>query len=292
MCVVGKLTTRTGRELAYEVFGDRAGPAVISLHGTPGSRVGPHPRPSRLYPQGIRLIAYDRPGYGESDRAEGRTVADAAADVEDLADALGIARFAVVGRSGGAPHALACAALLPRRVTRVAALASCAPRDLMGDQWYAGMAQENADWYQMAERGLEAYTAYVAEEMERRRADPESVLPHNHSDLPQQDRPRAMDHGVRSKLVDTFAEALKNGVHGWIDDNLALVNHWGFALPRDSGNVLLWHGMQDTLSPLAHFRFLRERMPEATCRLVEGTAHLSALEAYPKLLSWLIEKPG
>ncbi|MEV5498836.1 alpha/beta fold hydrolase [Nonomuraea fuscirosea] len=98
------------------------GSPVFYLHGTPGSRVGPLPKHGLLYRLGIRLITYDRPGYGDSDRQVGRQVGDVASDVATIADRLGLDRFAVVGRSGGGPHALACAALLGDRVTRAAVL--------------------------------------------------------------------------------------------------------------------------------------------------------------------------
>src|SRR5690349_8160356 len=106
----GTITTRDGRTLAYREHGESDAPAIFHLHGTPGSRFTRHPDPS-VY-EGLRVVAYDRPGYGRSDAQTGRSVASAAADVEDLADTLGLERFAVMGVSGGGPHALACAALL------------------------------------------------------------------------------------------------------------------------------------------------------------------------------------
>src|SRR4051794_39170038 len=96
------------RVLAVEVSGALDGVPVFLLHGTPGSRSGPRPRTSVLYRQGVRLISYDRPGYGGSTRMQNRRVVDAAADVDAIADRMGVDRFAVVGRSGGGPHALAC----------------------------------------------------------------------------------------------------------------------------------------------------------------------------------------
>ena len=123
------IETRDGRTLAFDVSGACDGWPVFLFHGTPGSRLGPNPRASLLYRLGIRLITYDRPGYGGSTRHEGRSVADVTADVEAIANALGLEMFSVVGRSGGGPHALACAALLSERVRRTAALVSVAPAD-------------------------------------------------------------------------------------------------------------------------------------------------------------------
>src|SRR5260370_37285137 len=101
------------RRLACEEYGEPDGDPVFFLHGTPGSRLGPRPRAIVLYQLGVRLIAFDRPGYGQSDPQPGRTVADVASDVSAIADYLELDHFAVIGRSGADPHALACAARLP-----------------------------------------------------------------------------------------------------------------------------------------------------------------------------------
>ena len=142
-----------GRRLAVKTLGDPAGRPVFLLHGTPGTLHGPLPRGIFLYRLGIRLISYTRPGYPESDRLPGRTVADAATDVEAIADQLHIDRFSVIGRSGGAPHALACAASksLDGRLMCTAALSSLAPSDAHGEDfdWFEGMARSNIDAYRM-----------------------------------------------------------------------------------------------------------------------------------------------
>lgn len=126
---------------------------MFLLHGTPGSRLGPAPRPSVLYRMGIRLITFDRPGYGGSDRSLGRTVSAAADDVRLIADALGIGRFGVVGRSGGAPHALACAALIPERIARAGSLVGLAPPDAADLDWFDGMTEANVLAYVNAAAG-------------------------------------------------------------------------------------------------------------------------------------------
>src|SRR5262245_10458430 len=145
--VEGALTTfmrsRDGRTLAVEERGVPDGNPIFLLHGTPGSRLGPSPRAGVLWRLGVRLISYDRPGYGLSARRFGRRVADVASDVGDVADALGVDTFAVIGRSGGASHALACAALLPERTTRVAALVPLAPPSAEGLDWFEGMTSSN-----------------------------------------------------------------------------------------------------------------------------------------------------
>src|SRR5688500_17491209 len=100
-----------GRRLAWEIYGNKSGRPVFLLHGSPASRLGPRPSERTLRDEDICLITFDRSGYGRSDPDPGRTIAKVAGDVKAIADSLGLHRFSVVGRSGGGPHALACAAL-------------------------------------------------------------------------------------------------------------------------------------------------------------------------------------
>jgi pimeloyl-ACP methyl ester carboxylesterase len=139
-----------GRRVAVQMSGSPSGHPVFLMHGTPGSRIGPIPRSMVLHGLGVRLITFDRPGYGESDRQQFRQVADVVSDVEAIADALEIDRFAVLGRSGGGPHALACAALLPDRVTRAGILVSLAPWAADGLDWFAGMSDSNIEEFTWA----------------------------------------------------------------------------------------------------------------------------------------------
>ena len=134
-----------GRTLAVLEAGDESGHAVVAIHGTPASGVLWRGLVEDAEARGIRLLGYDRPGYGASDPHRGRTVADAAGDVAAIADALGIDRFAVEGGSGGGPHTLACAALLPDRVVAAASLAGVAPYPADGLDWLDGMGQDNLD---------------------------------------------------------------------------------------------------------------------------------------------------
>lgn len=157
----GNVQVVGGRNLAVSVFGELARTPVFYLHGTPGSRVGPRPTNQQLEDVDVCLITYDRPGYGRSGRLASRTVADAAKDVEAIADFLGLKRFAVLGRSGGGPHALACAALLPDRVTSAATLVSLAPRQARGLNWFEGMAESNVHAYTVAAEDPEKLEAFL-----------------------------------------------------------------------------------------------------------------------------------
>ncbi|MFI6931713.1 alpha/beta fold hydrolase [Streptomyces sp. NPDC050287] len=283
-----QVCTADGRRLRVEVSGDPRGRPVFLLHGMPGSRVGPKPRSMFLHQRGARLISYDRPGYGGSDRMPGRRVVDVVKDVADVADALDLDRFAVAGRSGGAPHALACAALLPDRVTRAAALVSWAPRDAEGLDWYAGMAPSNVSELSTAATDPERFAARLIPRSAAIRSDPARLLEELRGDLTADDRLIVSDNTIRSMLLRNYREALRTSPYGWIDDALALTGAWGFDPARIEVPVLLWHGKRDVFSPAAHATWLADRIPRATAVLEPTAAHFAALRALPAVLDWLL----
>jgi pimeloyl-ACP methyl ester carboxylesterase len=271
---VEHVRTGDGRSLRVVSDGDPDGVPVLTHHGTPGagSLYRPHAESARGL--GIRLLGYDRPGYGDSSPAPGRTIASCAADVETIADALGLERLAISGISGGGPHALACGALLGDRVVGVAALASIAPAHADGLDWTAGMGAENVAELDAAARGREALAPLV----DAMRAEMLAVEPENLGDTIRT-LLAPVDAAV---LTGEFAEslyrsvhhALRDGAEGWVEDDLAFAADWGFEVSTIEVPVLLWHGDQDEEVPLAHARWLAERIPGASLEIVEGAGHL------------------
>jgi pimeloyl-ACP methyl ester carboxylesterase len=207
-----------------------------------------------LHGLGVRLITFDRPGYGESDRQQFRQVADVVPDVEAIADALEIDQFAVLGRSGGSPHALACAALLPDRVTRAGILMSLAPWAADGLDWFAGMSDSNADEFRQASTEPEELTAVLVRIAAETKVSPASHVTHLGPGLPESDQRMLGDACLRELLVQNFAEALRDSADGWIDDSLAFCSPWGFEPADIKVPVLVWHGQDDVFSPVAHSR--------------------------------------
>ncbi|MFD8645491.1 alpha/beta fold hydrolase [Streptomyces zaomyceticus] len=284
--------TDDGRVLVAEEWGNPSGAPVVLFHGTPGTRLGTLlPGLAEQHP-GFRFLAYDRPGYGESRRAPDRRVADAARDAAAVADAFGVERFAVVGRSGGGPHALACAALLPDRVRAAAVLVGLAPPDAAGLDWHAGMTPFNVREYGLARAhldgrdpgGLERDLAARAVGIRR---DPVRLLDDLRAELSPHDLPVVDDPRVREALLRTYQEALRVSHHGWLDDCLAFVRPWGFEVSSITSPVLLWHGLDDAFSPVAHTRWLAGRIPGADPVLVPEAGHFAAQLALPDVLRWM-----
>ena len=263
-----------GRTLSVAEAGDPEGHGVFALHGTPGSRLFWHEAVEDAEKRGIRIVAYDRPGYGGSDPAPGRTVADAADDIAAIADALGIDRYAVYGGSGGGPHALANA-VLPDRVVAVAALASVAPWRADGLDWLDAMGQDNLDEFGAAIEGEEPLRRYLDEQREAMLGgSPEAIAETLESLLCPPDR-ACLTGELARYFHDQIAEALRRGVDGWVEDDFVFVKPWGFELDEISVPVQVWHGAQDQFVPVAHGRWLAERIPGAEEHVYAEDGHLT-----------------
>jgi pimeloyl-ACP methyl ester carboxylesterase len=252
--------------------------AVFWHHGTPN--IGAPPVP--LFPAadrlGIRWVSYDRPGYGGSTPRPGRDVASAAADTAAVADALGIGDFAVMGHSGGAPHALACGALLPERVLGVVSAAGLAPFGAEGLDWFADMVPSCAASLRAAAQGREAKERYE----EHAEYDPQMFTPADHATL----------EGEWSWLLDVVRPALAAGPAALIDDDLAYVAPWGFDPAQLRPPVLLVHGGRDRVVPSSHSQWLARRCPPAQLRLYPDDGHVSVLGASVAALEWLRDRAG
>lgn len=260
----------TAEGSAAEVF------TVLWHHGSPQTGAPLGPLVSAAAERGIRLLSYGRPSYGGSSPRPGRNVASAASDVAQIADELGIARFAVMGASGGGPHALACAALLPDRVTGVACLAGLAPFDADGIDWFGGMASDGAS-LRAAAAGRHARE--LREETEE--FDSESFTERDYAALA----------GSWASLGADVGLAAAAGADGLIDDDLAFVAPWGFAVTEITAPVLLVHGGQDRVVPPAHGEWLLHHCPRSELWFRADDGHISILDACPPAMDWLRAHP-
>jgi pimeloyl-ACP methyl ester carboxylesterase len=280
-----------GRALGVVEAGDLGGPAVFALHGTPGSRLLWRGLVEDAEARGIRLVGYDRPGYGGSDPHPGRRVADAAGDVTAIADALGLDRLAVEGGSGGGPHALACAALLPERVVATACLAGVAPYPADGLDWLEGMGQDNLDEFAATLEGRGPLERYLREQADAMlAAEPEALADTLRSLLSPPDA-AILTGEVAEFLYEATRIGIGERLDGWIDDDFVFLEPWGFELDDIRTPVQLWHGAQDRFVPLAHGQWLAERIPGVEAHLSEQDGHLTIqLERIGEVHAWLLER--
>lgn len=250
--------------------GDLSGVPVVLLHGTPGCRLDHHPNEEMVRSLGVRLVTYDRPGYGGSERHRGRRVVECASDVLAIADALGLRRFAAWGVSGGGPHALAVGARLPDRVSRVLCTGGVAPYDALGDAWFSGMDLQNVREFHWAAAGEDRLAEELRKEDHRLRQavleDPGRILD-SFASLAEADR-RVLARPDFSDVIRrvTF-EQTRNGVWGWVDDDLAFTLPWGFDPASIVVPARIEYGMADVLVPPSHGAWLAGRMPGAEVRV-------------------------
>ena len=280
-----------GRTLAVLEAGAEDGPAVFACHGTPGSALLWRGAVEDVESRGMRLISYDRPGYGGSDPQPGRNVAAAAGDIAAIADTLGIERFAVEGGSGGGPHALACGALLSDRVVGVGCLAGVAPYPAEGLDWLEGMGQGNLDEFGAALDGREALEPFLQEQADAiLAAEPEELVDALRSLLSPVDV-AALTGEFAEYLVDATHRAIGESLEGWMEDDFAFVAPWGFELADIRVAVQLCQGGQDRMVPMAHGRWLAERIPGVEPFLSEEDGHLTIqLGRIGDVHAWLLER--
>jgi pimeloyl-ACP methyl ester carboxylesterase len=280
-----------GRTLTVHEGGDPQGVPVLVHSGTPGSSLLYEPHLRDAEERGIRLVSYDRPGYGGSSRHEGRAISDCAGDVAAVCGALGIDRFCVWGISGGGPHALATAALLPERVAAAASLASVAPFDGEGLDFLAGMGEQNVVEFNAILEGAQAHRAALERDREELLAvSPDQLVQTWRTLLGPADREVAS-----GRLADYLLRCIRAGIErsldGWFDDDVAFVRPWGFELDSIRVPVLLWQGEQDKFVPFGHGVWLSEHIPGVEAHLSPEDGHLTLGERrVAGVHAWLLER--
>jgi len=256
--------------------------------GTPCAGIPYEPLVAEAVGRGLRFVTYSRPGYAGSTRREGRTVADCRDDVVAIAVALSLDRLHVVGWSGGGPHALACAALLPDLVASTATLAGVAPWGAAGLDWLEGMAEENVDEFGAALEGHDALEAFLAPILDDVRGRTGANVAEALGGLVTDVDRAALTGALADYLAALNGEAVANGPWGWLDDDLAFTRDWGFALDDVATAVSVWQGRQDAMVPYAHGEWLARHVPGALPMLFEDEGHISLVRRFGDVVGDLV----
>ncbi len=283
----GHVRLPDGRRLDFRVSGPAGGLPLVFHHGTPGAMTPLRALERAARARGLRLVTTSRPGYGDSTRQPGRSVVDVAADTEAVLAAIGAERCLVAGWSGGGPHALACGARLSAAAA-VLVIAGVAPYDAAGLDWMSGMGEENVVEFSATVQGEAVLRSYLRHEGQQLKditaADIVSSL---QTVLPDVDR-AVLTGEFGEDIAASFREAVRVSVDGWLDDDLAFANLWGFSLDEISVPTMIWQGSDDLMVPFSHGQWLAARLPAARVHLEDGEGHLSVgLGALDRMLDEL-----
>jgi pimeloyl-ACP methyl ester carboxylesterase len=283
-----------GRSLDVLTFGPDDGFPLVFHNGTPGGLVAFGPMIDEASAHGLRTVMYARPGYDASTPLPGRRVVDAAGDVGAILDELGAASFVTIGWSGGGPHALACAAQLPGRCLAAATMSGVAPHGAAGLDWLAGMGPENIEEFGAAAAGEPALSLYLADAAAGLAQISGSEVAAELGGLLDDADKAAITGEFADYLAASFRDALRSGVAGWRDDDIAFVADWGF--PVEAGfaaPVAIWQGDQDRMVPAAHGEWLAKHVPGARPHMLGGEGHLTlAAQLFGAVLDDLLDLAG
>jgi pimeloyl-ACP methyl ester carboxylesterase len=277
-----------GRRLDFKVSGPIDGVPLIFHHGTPGAATPIRALERAAHNRGLRFATFSRPGYGSSSRLRGRRVVDVVPDTAAVLSAIEADRCLVAGWSGGGPHALACGARLGSAAGTLV-ISGVAPYDLADLDWMAGMGDDNVAEFGAALLGEPTLRPFLEEVRGHLKdADSAGIVAALDSLLPDIDKAALTDE-FGEDTAASFAEGLRHGVDGWVDDDLAFTEPWGFNFDEISGPVMIWQGSLDLMVPFAHGEALASGIAGASVHLEDGEGHLSiGLGALDRMLDELV----
>jgi pimeloyl-ACP methyl ester carboxylesterase len=282
-----RTTLPDGRQMWWRIWGDPDGRPLLRLQGTPGSRLSIPPLHEEWANRRLRVIMADRPGFGLSTRLPGRSVLDVADDYAVLLDELQLESVAVLGISGGAPHALAFARRHPDRVRALSVVAGVAP---VRDDDVARLPKANATSYELAKLGWAALNEFTAREREVMLADPVAGLRASMVDAPPDDQRIMSEPAWQESHRIGVREALRQGAEGWTDEVMAVLSPWGFEPEQVQPHVTWWAGEADINCPIAAVRRYVARLPSAELHVWEGAGHLRQYLRANEFLSDLLRR--
>jgi pimeloyl-ACP methyl ester carboxylesterase len=296
-----------GRVVEILTDGPADGLPLVLHEGTPVGLSLYRPTVEAAAVRGLRVVLIARPGYEGSTPRPGRRVADVTGDVAEVLDRLGAETFLAAGWSGGGPHALACAALLPGRCLAAASIAGVAPYGMPDLDFMAGMGAENVEEFSAAVKGEQALTDFLQAAAAGMKDVTGAQVAAALGDLVSGADKAALTGEYADRMASALRAALKEGIAGWRDDDLAFTSGWGFSLGWDSklgvetllgpenppAPVAIWQGGQDRMVPFAHGQWLAAHITRARAHLLPGEGHLTlTVTSMDRILDDLLDLAG
>jgi pimeloyl-ACP methyl ester carboxylesterase len=287
MLAEGTIERPDGGVLAWATWGDPEGRPLLLCHGTPGSRLARSADPELYRRVGAHVVTFDRPGYGRSSVRRNRNVLSVGDDAVAVADGLGWERFAVLGVSGGGPHALAVAHRAPERATAVGLAVSMAPPEMVDPDDLIALNREGRR--RALEEGQASLEEFLAEPAVAFASDPGAMLDAAMADAPAVDLEMLTRPEIRAVVLESVREAFANGPEGWFDDAWALLTPWGFELREVTAPVRMWCGELDRNVPARSVERMAAELEVDSFETIPGAGHLGWIAHEERILRALVD---
>lgn len=283
----GTVERPDGRTVAWSTWGSATGRPLLQLHGTPGSRLARSPDRELYERLNAQVLTFDRPGYGRSTVQRDRTILSVADDAVAVANALGWERFAVLGISGGGPHALALGVRAPERILALGLAVGTPPAELENPDDLIAFNREARR--RAIEEGRASLEEFLAEPAAQAASDPAGLLDAAMADAPPVDQEMLARPEVREMLAESLREGFSNGPLGWFDDSWLLSTKWDFELGEVTAPVRMWYGELDRNVPIRAVRAMASQLNVASLEVIPGAGHLGWLTEEERVLRTLLD---
>lgn len=274
-----KFKLKDGRVLGFAEYGDPNGKPVLEFHGWPSSRLEAWTYDEPGKKVGARVIGIDRPGFGLSTFKKGYRIVDWPRDVVDFADGLGLDKFAVAGISSGSPYALACAYLIPERLTACAVVSGLAPLKVPGEKIKPSEFIEMSEVQIARLANTLPFAARLAFGYFARQAkkDPVKARQQFMKGMPESDLKLLEDEEMQALFEENMAECTRSGTKGPIASVGLEIKPWGFRLEDITMHVSLWQGDADNLALPAGAAYMASKLPNHTLHTIPGAGHMTTI---------------
>jgi pimeloyl-ACP methyl ester carboxylesterase len=273
--ICNQITLSDGRRLSFAEFGDRQGKPVFYFHGFPGTRLEAKLADSISRESKVRFIGIDRPGYGHSSFKPGRNFISWTDDIAELADALIIDRFSILGVSGGGPYAVACAFKMPDRLDSVGIICGMGPVDV--PDLIKGMSWPYRQGLRLAGRLPKIAIAFYCFSAFFFRNYPERTLSILSGKVAEPDKIALKNKALIQVLSASFREAFRSSLRWPATDMVLYSRPWGFPLADIDIAVHLWHGEKDRIVPPEMARYMAGSIPNCRATFFPDEGHFSII---------------
>ena len=263
-----------GSRISYCEFGVPNGLPILYCHGFPASCIEAELTDDAAKKIGVRIIAPDRPGYGDTDFLPINDYFDWVNDVQLLIEKLHLQRFVVLGVSGGAPYAFAITQKFPSQIISTGIVCGVGSLNTIdsseGMGWFARQSLNLARNRPAIARIL--YAQFIGRAM---KYFPDLAIRILTENSPEVDHNVLGQTRVKQIILNSVGRAFVQGGRAAAQDLLLLAKPWSISLKKINKPVFLWHGELDTTVPSHFTKYHAALLPDCKAKFYAEEGHFS-----------------